>query len=63
MHVYAYEYTTVMVIVCVPEIREANIRRMPSGSLMLAIKGAPADHDTQTCCLDLMLNNAWICNF
>ena len=35
---------------CIPEIRTAKIFRMLAGSLMLAIKVAPANYDTQTCC-------------
>ena len=36
-----------LVIVCVPEIRTADIHRVSTIPLMLAIKGTPADHDTQ----------------
>ena len=36
-------------IVCLPERWTAYNRRVPIGSPMLAIMGAPADHDTQTC--------------
>ena len=39
-----------LVILCIPEIRTADIGRVRVISLMLAIKGASADNDTQTCC-------------
>ena len=39
------------IVIHVPEKRAANIRRMTDGSPMLAIRRAPADHDTQACCL------------
>ena len=38
------------VVVYVSAKRTANIRRMTIGSPMLAIRRAPADHDTQACC-------------
>ena len=42
---------------CVPEIRTANIYRKLVWSFILAIKGTPTNHDTQTCCLGLTLNS------
>ena len=36
-----------LVFVSVPKIRTFNIRRMPVGFTMLAIKRIPADHNTQ----------------
>ena len=39
------------VIIHIPEKREANIRKTTIGSPMLASRRAPADHDTQACCL------------
>ena len=44
-------------IVVYVEKRAANIRRMTIGSPMLAIRRAPADHDTQACCLGPTLCN------
>ena len=38
------------------EKKTANIRRMPNEFFMFAMKGAPADHDTQTYGLCLTLN-------
>ena len=37
------------IVIYVPEKRAANIRRMTIGFPMLAIRRAPADHDTQAC--------------
>ena len=48
---------------CVTEKRTDNIYRMPNQSLMLAIKGAPTDHDTQTCCQDHASSYVSICLF
>ena len=45
------------VVIPVPEKRAANIRRIMTGSPMLAIKRAPADHDSQACCLGPTLCN------
>ena len=50
-------------IVCEPERRIANIRRMPIVFPMLAIKEASSDHDTHTCCLCSMLYYVSICHF
>ena len=50
--------------VTVLKTRTANIRRLSIGSLMLAIKGAPADHDIHFCHLsptDLYLHLAFLC--
>ena len=35
----------------VPDESTTNVHRIPTGSPMLAIKRAPADHDTKTSCL------------
>ena len=51
------------VVVYVPEKRAANIRRMTIGSPMLAIRRAPADHDTHACCLGPTLCNIVIGHF
>ena len=48
--------------VCVPERRTSKIRRMPNCSPMLATKGAPTDHDSQTCCLGPLLNYVSMCH-
>ena len=47
----------------VPEKRAANIRRMDTGSTMLAIGRALADHDTQACCLGPTFSNIEIEHF
>ena len=49
-----------LVFVYVPEIITANICRIPRIPI-LAIKGTPADHDTQTWCLGSTL--IWISHF
>ena len=51
------------VTICVPEKRTANIRRITIGSHMLAIKTAPADHDTQVWFQGPTLCNIWIWHF
>ena len=43
--------------------RTANIHKMPIRSPMLAIKGAPADYDTQTCSLRPMVSSVSVCHF
>ena len=40
---------------CLLEIKTANIHRKTTGSLVSAIKRAPADHDTQICCMSPIL--------
>ena len=56
-------YVPERIIVCYLKEGTANIRRKPVVSLMWAIKGAPANHDTQTCCLGAMLNYVSSCHF
>ena len=51
------------VVVYVSEKRAANIRWMTTGSPMLAIRRAPADHNTQSCCLGPTLCNIVIWHF
>ena len=51
------------VIVYVSEKRAANIRRMTTWSPMLTIRRAPADNDTQACCLGPTLCNIVIWHF
>ena len=51
-----FSLVATLVVVCIPELRIANILRMLIRSPMLATKGTPADHDTQTCCLGPTLN-------
>ena len=50
-------------VIRVPEKRTANIRRKTIRSPMLAIKRAPADHDTQACCLGPTFCNIEIGHF
>ena len=57
------ECPVLSILIHVPEKRATNIRRMTSGSPMLAIKRAPADHDTQACCLGPKFCNIVIGNF
>ena len=52
-----------LVVVCEPEIRTANIHRMPNRLPMLFIKRATSDHDTQIYNLNLSLIWIWICHF
>ena len=51
------------IVINVPEKRAANIRRKTSRSPMLAIRRAPADHDTQACCLGPTFCNIEIGHF
>ena len=53
-----FEFWSLILVVAnatihVPEKRAASIRSMTIESPMLAIRRAPADHDTQSCCLVL----------
>ena len=47
-------------IIYVPGRRTANIRMIATGSQELIIKGEPADHDMQTCCLGFMRSILWL---
>ena len=51
------------VVIQVPKKRTANIRRMTIRSLMLAIKRAPVDPDTQACSLGPTFCNIEIGHF
>ena len=51
------------VIIRVPEKRAANIRSITIRSPKLVIRRAPADHDTQACCLGPTLCNFEIGHF
>ena len=48
------------IVIHVSEKRAANICKMTIESPMLAIRRAPADHDTQACCLGLTFCNIGI---
>ena len=48
---------------CLLENSTANIRRMPVRCPLFAIKGATADHDTQTCCLAPKLNKVLVLHY
>ena len=49
--------------IIIREKRTANIHRVTIGSHMLAIKGTPADRDTQACCLGPTLRYILIRHF
>ena len=51
------------IVIYVPENRAANIRRITIDSPMLAIRRAPADHNTEACCLGPTVCNIEIRHF